>query len=76
MEPSFPEPVFALVLSKLKNSLEKSPRPFYVAYRYPEYESLLRECRLLTKISATEQWVVYRSDSEKVAADLHRGTRI
>jgi hypothetical protein len=65
----FPEPVFALVLGKVKESLEKSPRPFYVAYRYPEYERLLQECPWLTKISSTEQWAVYRAGSEKPATD-------
>ncbi len=55
----FPEPVFALVLEKLKESLEKRPRPFYVAYRYPEYAHLVGGCEWLEKIAGTEQWLLY-----------------
>jgi hypothetical protein len=55
----FPEPVFARVMGSLKKSLEDSPRPFYVAYRYQEYERLLIGCEWLEKIAGTEQWVVY-----------------
>lgn len=55
----FPEPVFALVLENLSKSLEKSPGPFYVAYRYPEYKQLIAGCAWLGKIAETEQWVLY-----------------
>jgi len=59
----FPEPVFALVLEKLKVSLEKSPRSFYVAYRYPEYAHLVASCEWLDKIAGTEQWVLWVCDA-------------
>jgi hypothetical protein len=55
----FPEPVFALVLQKLKESLKKNPRPSYVAYRYPEYKRVIDECEWLERIAETEQWVIY-----------------
>jgi hypothetical protein len=57
----FPEPVFALVLARLKESLARNPRPFYVAYRYLEYERLVIGCEWLERIAGTEQWAVYKS---------------
>jgi hypothetical protein len=58
---SFPEPVFAGVLENLRRSLEKDPRPAFVAYRYPQFESLLAKCPWLQKVAGTEQWAVYRN---------------
>jgi len=55
----FPEPVLAAVLDKLRMSIMEHPRPLYVAYRYLEFESLLKNCDWLEKISGTEQWAVY-----------------
>ena len=39
----FPEPVFAVVLERLRQSLLKNPRPVFIAYRYIEFEGLLPE---------------------------------
>jgi hypothetical protein len=55
----FPEPVFALVMDRVRQSLEKKPRPFYVAYRFLEHEHLLIACDWLEKIAGAEQWAVY-----------------
>jgi hypothetical protein len=55
----FSEPVFAQMLGSLKKSLEANPRPFFIAYRYPEYERLLIGCGWLEKIAGSEQWVIY-----------------
>jgi SAM-dependent methyltransferase len=56
----FPEPVLAAVLDRLRHSLLLAPRPVFVAYRYPEFDSLLERCGWLTKIAGTEQWAVWR----------------
>jgi len=57
----FPEPAFAEVIHKLGRSFAVSPRPIFVAYRYLEFEELLRKCDWLEKIAGTEQWAVYRN---------------
>ena len=62
----FPEPVFARVLDRVRNSLEKNPRPFFIAYRFLEYERLLSDCLWLRKIAGTEQWAVYESQANRV----------
>jgi SAM-dependent methyltransferase len=56
----FPEPVFASVLENLRHSLEQKPRPAFIAYRYLEFEPLLKKCDWLERIAGTEQWAVYR----------------
>ena len=55
----FPEPVLAAVLDRLRQSLLQNPRPAFLAYRYPEFDSLLQKCGWLRKIAGTEQWAVY-----------------
>lgn len=60
----FPEPVLARVLSRVRKSLEAAPRPFYIAYRYQEYEHLLIDCDWLRKIAGTEQWAVYVAEQK------------
>jgi SAM-dependent methyltransferase len=55
----FPEPVFAAVLSNLRQSALENRRPIYVAYRYIEHESLLAGSDWLVKVAGTEQWVIY-----------------
>jgi predicted RNA methylase len=57
----FPEPVFAAVLDKLRQSALANPRPLFIAYRYPELETLLKKGEWLEKIAGTEQWAVYRN---------------
>lgn len=57
----FPEPLFAAVLEKLRRSATETPRPIFIAYRYLEFEDLLRNCDWLDKIAGTEQWAVYRN---------------
>jgi SAM-dependent methyltransferase len=56
----FPEPVLAVVLQKLRESLTANPRPLFVAYRYPEFSGLLEKCGWLEKTAGTEQWAVYK----------------
>lgn len=57
----FPEPVFAAVLNNLRESWQATPRPVFIAYRYPESEKLLADSDWLEKIAGTEQWVVYKN---------------
>jgi hypothetical protein len=56
----FPEPVLAAVLDRLRQSLAKSPRPMFLAYRFAEFETLLQKLDWLEKIAGTEQWALYR----------------
>jgi SAM-dependent methyltransferase len=55
----FSEPTFAHVLENLRLSVEQSPRPAYIAYRFTEFESLLAQAVWLEKIAGAEQWAVY-----------------
>lgn len=55
----FSESTFAQVLENLQRSIEQSPRPVYIAYRFREFESLLAQSSWLEKVAATEQWAVY-----------------
>jgi SAM-dependent methyltransferase len=57
----FSEPTFAQVLENLRRSIEQSPRPVYVAYRFMEHEKVLAEAGWLEKIAGTEQWAVYKN---------------
>lgn len=61
----FPEPVFVAVLNKLRLSIEKSLRPVFIAYRFPEFESQLNKCNWLEKIGGTEQWAVYKNRRDR-----------
>jgi SAM-dependent methyltransferase len=56
----FPEPVLAVVLEKLRESQLSNPRPVFVAYRYPEFDSLIQKSGWLEKTAGTEQWAVYK----------------
>ena len=56
----FSEPTFAQVLENLRRSVEQTPRPVYIAYRFTEFENLLAQAAWLEKIAGTEQWAVYR----------------
>src|SRR5579859_3502328 len=55
----FSEAAFAQVLENLRRSVEQSPRPVYIAYRFTEFENLLSQKTWLEKIAGTEQWAVY-----------------
>ncbi len=57
----FPEPVFAAVLSNIRQSVLDNPRPVYVAYRYIEHEQLLADSDWLSKVAGTEHWAIYHS---------------
>jgi len=57
----FPEPVLAAVLEQLRQSMVANPRPVFVAYRYPEFDSLIQKSGWLRKSAGTEQWEVYRN---------------
>jgi SAM-dependent methyltransferase len=61
----FPEPVLAVVLEKLRESQLSNPRPVFVAYRYPEFDSLIQKSGSLRKIAGTEQWAVYANRREE-----------
>lgn len=62
---SFPEPVFAGVMERLRRSVLANPRPVLVAYRYIEFEDLLQQCDWLEKIAGTEQWTVFRNRRDR-----------
>jgi SAM-dependent methyltransferase len=55
----FSESTFVHVLKNLRRSVEQTPRPVYIAYRFTEFENLLSQKTWLEKIAGTEQWVVY-----------------
>lgn len=57
----FPEPVLAAVLEHLRQSLADHPRPVFLAYRFPEFEALLKKCAWLEKLAGTGQWTVYQN---------------
>jgi SAM-dependent methyltransferase len=57
----FAESAFAQVLENLRCSVEESPRPIYIAYRFKEFENLLAQAAWLEKVDGTEQWAVYRA---------------
>jgi SAM-dependent methyltransferase len=61
----FPEPVFAAVLERLRQSVLKNPRPVFVAYRYVEFEGLLQQCGWLEKVAGAEQWAVYQNRRDR-----------
>lgn len=56
----FSEPLLATVLTNVRCSLVDNPRPFFVAYRDPEYEHLLKNCAWLVKISGRREWAIYK----------------
>jgi SAM-dependent methyltransferase len=57
----FSESTFAQVLENLRHSVEQTPRPVYIAYRFTEFEGLLAQATWLEKIAGAEQWAVYRN---------------
>ena len=57
----FSEAAFAQVLENLRCSVEQSPRPVYIAYRFTEFETLLAQSSWLERVASTEQWAVYRA---------------
>jgi SAM-dependent methyltransferase len=61
----FSEPTFAQILENLRRSIEQTPRPVYIAYRFTEFEHLLEQAEWLEKVEASEQWAVYRNRREQ-----------
>jgi SAM-dependent methyltransferase len=57
----FSEPTFARVMENLQRSVEQSPRPVYIAYRFTEFENLLARAEWLEKVAGAEQWAVYKN---------------
>jgi hypothetical protein len=57
----FSEATFVAVLENLRRSVEESPRPVYIAYRFTEFEGLLAQSSRLKRVTTTEQWAVYRA---------------
>jgi hypothetical protein len=57
----FSEAAFAQVLENLRRSVETSPRPVYIAYRFTEFESLLAQSSWLERLASTEQRALYRA---------------
>jgi hypothetical protein len=61
----FSEPTFAAVLEKLRKSVERAPRPVYIAYRFTEFEKLLAQAAWLEKIESADQWAVYKNRRDR-----------
>jgi SAM-dependent methyltransferase len=61
----FSEPTFAQILENLRRSIEQTPRPVYIAYRFTEFEHLMEQAEWLEKVEASEQWAVYRNRPEQ-----------
>jgi SAM-dependent methyltransferase len=57
----FSEPTFARVMENLQRSVEQSPRPVYIAYRFTEFENLLARAEWLEKVAGAEQWALYKN---------------
>ena len=57
----FSEPTFVQVLENLRRSVEQSPRPVFIAYRFTEFENLLAQADWLEKVAGSEQWAVYKN---------------
>ena len=57
----FSESTFARVLEHLRQSVQQAPRPVYIAYRFTEFEKLLAQSSWLQRVTAAEQWAVYRA---------------
>lgn len=55
----FSEATFARVLESLRSSVEQTPRPVYIAYRFTEFEHLLEQATWLEKIAGAEQWTSF-----------------
>jgi SAM-dependent methyltransferase len=63
----FSESTFMAVLENLERSIEQAPRPVYIAYRFTEFEGLLKQAVWLEKVAGEEQWAVYKN---RVISDL------
>ena len=48
-------------LRHVENSLKETPRTFFVLYRNPKYANLWDESKHFQKVSATEEFVVYKN---------------
>jgi SAM-dependent methyltransferase len=55
----FSEATFAQILENLRRSVEQTPRPVYIAYRFMEFAKLLSQATWLERIAGAEQWAVY-----------------
>jgi SAM-dependent methyltransferase len=62
----FSESTFARVLENLRQSIEREPRPVYVAYRFTEHEKVLAGARWLQKTAGAEQWAVYENRRKSI----------
>src|SRR5207248_3300268 len=71
----FAESTFAQVLKNLRHSIEQTPRPLYIAYRFTEFEGLLGQAAWLEKIAGAEQWAVYgnHQNPRNGKSDNHKG---
>ena len=57
----FPEALFAAIINNLRQSINRTSRIVYVAYRFPEFDNLLMRTAWLSKIAGTQQWSLYKS---------------
>jgi SAM-dependent methyltransferase len=70
-----PEAGLGQLLSNVEKSLLACPRPFYLIYANPIFESLVRECLLLKKITETHQYAVF-SNANETAGGKARGSEL
>ena len=66
----FSEPTFAQVLESLRLSVEQSPRPMFIAYRFTEFENLLAQADWLEKVAGSEQWAVYKNRGDRTKSPV------
>jgi len=62
----FSESTFARVLENLRQSIEQTPRPIYIAYRFTEHEKVFAGAGWLQKTAGAEQWAVYENRRKSI----------
>jgi SAM-dependent methyltransferase len=55
-----PQTALRMLIQNLERSLHQNPRPVYVAYANPIFEQVLGDTRSLTKLSGTDQCLLFR----------------
>ena len=57
-----PERAFAEVIERLKNSLERTPRPAWIVYHNPLLERVLTRSDLFIRVGGTAQFAIYAAE--------------
>jgi predicted RNA methylase len=59
----FGESTLRAVIKNIEQSLEQSPRPFYVAYYNPVHREVLDESPMLRRLSKNARWALYETSA-------------